>query len=79
MCIGAPGLVVDVYDAGTVRMAKVDFGGEEREVCLAYLPDAEPGAWVFVHLGFATSRVTEAEALESIALLREIESRAAGA
>jgi len=53
-------------------MGKVDFGGIVREVCLAYVPEAQVGDWVIVHVGFAISRLTEEEARETLHLLREV-------
>lgn len=52
-------------------MAKVDFGGVTREVCLAYVPEAEVGDYVIVHAGFAISQVDESEAQETLDLLVE--------
>jgi hydrogenase expression/formation protein HypC len=52
-------------------MGKVDFGGITREICLAYVPEADVGDYVIVHAGFAISRVDEAEAQETLALLVE--------
>lgn len=55
-----------------MRMGKVDFGGIVREVCLAYVPEAQVGDWVIVHVGFAISRLTEEEAQETLHLLGEV-------
>jgi hydrogenase expression/formation protein HypC len=54
-----------------MRMGKVDFGGITREICLAYVPEADVGDYVIVHAGFAISQVDEAEAQETLALLVE--------
>jgi hydrogenase expression/formation protein HypC len=54
-----------------MRMGKVDFGGITREVCLAYVPEADVGDYVIVHAGFAISQLDEAEAQETLALLVE--------
>lgn len=54
-----------------MRMAKVDFGGITREVCLAYVPEADVDDYVIVHAGFAISQVDESEALETLDLLVE--------
>lgn len=54
-----------------MRMGKVDFGGIKREVCLAYVPEAEVGDYVIVHVGFAISRVDEEEAQQTFQLLAE--------
>ena len=53
-------------------MARVDFGGASREVCLDYVPEAKVGDYCIVHVGFAISLLSEAEARETLALLDEI-------
>ncbi len=72
MCLGIPGKIIDIYDTSGLRMGKVDFGGAVREVCLAYVPEAPVGDYVLIHVGFAISRISEEEALESMALLRQM-------
>lgn len=72
MCLGVPGQIVEVHEGGLMRMGKVDFGGIVREVCLAYVPEAQVGDWVVVHVGFAISRLTEEEAQETLQLLGEV-------
>jgi hydrogenase expression/formation protein HypC len=54
------------------RTARVSFGGAVREVSLAYVPDAAVGEYVIVHVGFALSRLDEAEAERVLAHLREV-------
>lgn len=72
MCLGVPGRIVEVHEGGLMRMGRVDFGGITREVCLAYVPEAQVGDWVIVHVGFAISRLEEEEALETLQLLGEV-------
>lgn len=72
MCLGVPGRIVEVQEGGLMRMGRVDFGGITREVCLAYVPEAQVGDWVIVHVGFAISRLEEEEALETLQLLGEV-------
>ena len=72
MCLAVPGRIVDVYDDRGTRMAMIDFDGIRKEVCLAYLPDAEVGDYAIVHVGFAISKVDEARALESLAIFAEL-------
>jgi hydrogenase expression/formation protein HypC len=56
-----------------LSMGIVDFGGVRREVCLAYVADqVKPDDYVVVHVGFAISRVDEAEARRSFEVLREM-------
>jgi len=73
MCLGIPGRVLDLRDDGGMAMGTVDFGGVRREVCLAYVADeVQPGDYVIVHVGFAISRVDEAEARRTFELLKEM-------
>ncbi len=72
MCLGIPGRVVSLMDAGGLRMGKVQFGGIVREACLEYVPEAAPGDYVIVHAGFAINRVDEEEAARTYQLLEEM-------
>ena len=74
MCLAVPGRVIETFSDGEIRMAKVSFGGVTRRVCLEYTPDATPGDYVLVHVGFALSRIDEAEAQRTFALLRELDA-----
>ena len=73
MCLGVPGRVtrIEQNELG-MTMGTVDFAGIRKEVCLAYLPDVQVGDFVIVHVGFAISRVDEAEAAKVFDLLREM-------
>ncbi|MCB0224277.1 MAG: HypC/HybG/HupF family hydrogenase formation chaperone [Anaerolineae bacterium] len=72
MCLGVPGKVTEIYEAGGIRMGKVDFGGIVKEACLAYVPEVEVGDYTIIHVGFAISKLDEEAALESLALFREM-------
>ena len=72
MCLGIPGQVVSLEDAGGLRMGKVRFGGVVREACLEYVPEAAAGDYVIVHAGFAISRVDAEEAARTYQLLEEM-------
>jgi hydrogenase expression/formation protein HypC len=72
MCLGVPGKIIDIYEANGLQMGKVDFGGVTREICLAYVPEAQIGNYTIVHVGFALNILDEAEALETLQLLQEI-------
>lgn len=74
MCLGVPGRVVAVHESPVgMTMGRVSFGGIEKDVCLAYLTDVRPDEWVVVHVGFAISRIDEAEAARVFDYLEEIE------
>ena len=74
MCLGIPGKLIEVYQKDDLPMGKADFGGVVREVCLAYTPEAQPGEYVLVHVGFAISRIDQAEADEIFSMLAQMES-----
>ncbi len=73
MCIGIPGKVIEVYQQDELPMGKVEFGGILKEICLAYTPEARVGQYVLVHVGFAISRIDEAEAEQIFSYLQEID------
>jgi hydrogenase expression/formation protein HypC len=72
MCLAIPGRIVEFHERHGVRMSKVDFGGITREACLEYIPDANLGDYVLVHVGFAISKVDEEEAARTYEYLREL-------
>jgi hydrogenase expression/formation protein HypC len=73
MCLGVPGKVVAVEeDPLGMTMGRVSFGGITKQVCLAYVPEAQVGDYVVVHVGFAISRIDEAEAARVFTYLQEI-------
>jgi hydrogenase expression/formation protein HypC len=63
MCLGVPGKIIRI-DENPLGMTtgRVNFGGITKDVCLAYVPDAQVGNFVVVHVGFAIAIVDEAEA-----------------
>jgi hydrogenase expression/formation protein HypC len=67
-----PGKIIELYEANGLHMGKVDFGGVTKEVCLAYVPEAKVGDYTLIHVGFALNLLDEAEALETLDLLRQI-------
>ena len=73
MCLAIPGRVIEYVDEAN-RLARVDVAGVQRTINVALL-DADgvsvgPGDWVLIHVGFALSRVDEAEAEATLSLLR---------
>lgn len=72
MCLGVPARIEEIYQKDGLQMARVDFGGVSREVCLDYVPEATVGDYCIIHVGFAISLLSEAEAKETLALLNEI-------
>lgn len=76
MCLAVPGKVVECFEQGGMRMAKVQFGGITREACLEYVPETRLGEYVLVHVGFAISRLDEEEAQRTYQLLQEMDQLA---
>lgn len=72
MCLAIPGKVIEVFEAQGLRMARADFGGTIRKVCLEHLPEAGLGDYVLVHVGFALSRVDPEEAERTYRFLEEL-------
>ena len=73
MCLGVPGKIIEVTEDPTgMTMGRVSFGGIVKEVCLAYTPEAAEGDYVVVHVGFAISRIDEAEAHKVFEYLQEM-------
>ena len=72
MCLAIPGQLVDIVD-DEKRLAKVEVAGVLRNVNIGLLDRdgdaAKPGDWVLIHVGFAMSRVDEAEARATRELL----------
>jgi hydrogenase expression/formation protein HypC len=73
MCLAIPGKVLEATDSGWNRIAQVQFGGVTRQVYLDFVPEAGVGDYVLVHVGFAISKIDEAEALRTYQLLGELE------
>ena len=72
MCLAVPGKILSISGEDFARMARVSFGGIVKEVSLAYVPEAEDGNYVLVHVGFAISLVDEAEALRTFEILKQM-------
>jgi len=72
MCLAIPGCVVELVDEVN-QIAKVDVAGVRRNVSVGLLAAeddrAEAGDWVLIHVGFAISKVDEAEARATLRLL----------
>jgi hydrogenase expression/formation protein HypC len=72
MCLAIPGKVVSVEQSNGLRSARIQFGGIIRQASLDFVPEAEVGDYVMVHVGYAISRVDEAEARRTYELLEEM-------
>jgi hydrogenase expression/formation protein HypC len=74
MCLAVPGKITSISGGDPlIRTGKVNFGGIQKEVNLAYTPEAKIGDYVLVHVGFAISTVDEAEAQRVFEYLRQMD------
>jgi hydrogenase expression/formation protein HypC len=74
MCLAVPGKLLSVSGAGDVmRTGRVDFGGVVKEINLAFVPEANVGSYVLVHVGFAITVIDETEAARVFEHLRAID------
>jgi len=55
-----------------MRVGRVDFGGVVKEVNLSFVPEAQIGDYVLVHVGFALTVIDEREAVQVFEALREM-------
>ncbi|MCM1982136.1 HypC/HybG/HupF family hydrogenase formation chaperone [Lyngbya confervoides] len=81
MCLAVPGQILSITNPRSedpegflYRMGKVRFGGIAREVSLAYVPEAQVGDYVIVHVGFALTRLDEDQAQQTLADLHQLEA-----
>ena len=72
MCLAIPGKVVSIEEASGLRSARIQFGGIVRRASLDFVPEAQVGDYVMVHVGYAISRVDAAEAERTYQLLEEM-------
>jgi hydrogenase expression/formation protein HypC len=74
MCLAVPGKILSVVGNDPLeRTGRVSFGGIIKEVSLAYTPEAVPGNYVIVHVGFALNVLDEAEANRVFDYLRQMD------
>jgi hydrogenase expression/formation protein HypC len=73
MCLGIPGEVIELLPEQP-DLARVDVSGVKRVINIGLLADdpPDPGEWVLIHVGFALSKIDEAEAAAALRFLEGI-------
>ena len=75
MCLGIPGKIVEILDEDLL-LAKADVSGVRRNINIGLVHHEDEqvavGDWVLIHVGFAMSKLDEAEANVTLAALKEL-------
>jgi hydrogenase expression/formation protein HypC len=73
MCLAVPGKILSIEGSDPLlRSGKVDFSGIIKQINLAYVPEAQVGDYVLVHVGFAINTIDETEAQQVFEYLRQM-------
>lgn len=67
MCLAIPGKIVEIDEEKGI----VDLGGIRKQIALTFVPEAEVGDWILIHTGFGLNIISEAEALETLDLIKQ--------
>jgi hydrogenase expression/formation protein HypC len=74
MCLAVPGQILTVTgDEPLTRIGRVNFAGVIKDVSLAYVPEAQVGDYVLVHVGVALQTLDAAEAEKTLDYFRQME------
>ena len=68
MCLAIPALVKSIEG----HQAVVEIGGVTRQASIQLTPEVKVGDYVLLHTGYAINIIDEAEAEETLKLLREL-------
>ncbi len=72
MCLAVPGKIISIDRIPEMTMAKVDFGGILKNICIEWV-DVKQGDYILAHAGIAISVVDEKEAEETLKDLKELQ------
>jgi hydrogenase expression/formation protein HypC len=72
MCLALPAKVVRLDEA--TQLATVELGGVHQEVSLALVEDVELGDYLLIHVGYALQRLSEEEAMRTLAMFDALEA-----
>jgi hydrogenase expression/formation protein HypC len=73
MCLAIPGKIVELFHEER-DTAVIDVLGVRRRIDLGLLADDPPikGDWVLIHVGFAMSKIAEADAQQQLRMLTDL-------
>ena len=72
MCLAVPVQIISIDEDNPMRMGKAKVGQVEMDVCMEFLPEANVGDYVLVHVGTALSLISEEDAMITIESLKEM-------
>ncbi len=73
MCLAVPGKIVSIDESNAeLKMAKVNFGGVMKDICVQWLPEVKIGDYVLAHVGFALNKIDQKDAEETIEILKQM-------
>ena len=68
MCLAIPALVKSING----HQAEIDIEGVTRQVSIQLTPEVKVGDYVLLHTGYAINVIDEAEAKETLKLMKEL-------
>ena len=71
MCLAIPALIVERREGDN---AIIELDGVRKEISLALTPEAQPGDYVIVHVGYALTRLDPDEAAHTLSLFAQLDS-----
>ncbi len=72
MCLAVPGKIISITGDRELRSGVVSFGGVQKQISLAFVPEANINDYVMVHVGFAISVVDEEESMTVLGYLKHM-------
>ena len=73
MCLAVPGKIISIDNSNPeLKMAKVNFAGVSKDICIQWIEEPKVGEYVLAHVGFALNKIDENDALETIKLLKDM-------
>jgi hydrogenase expression/formation protein HypC len=71
VCLAIPGRIVEFLPGNGDQLALVDVVGVKRKINIGLMEDEDlnVGDYILIHVGFAMSKINEAEAAEALSML----------
>jgi hydrogenase expression/formation protein HypC len=74
MCLAVPGKIESIDESNpNLKMAKVNFGGVVKNICIDWISEPKVGEYILAHVGFALNKIDEEGAEETLKMLRDMD------